>query len=333
MSTSTWATTLANDNRFLLSVMKQRFFLISFSALFSMMIGQGMMAKASIPDYRRSDSVKVMRLFRQASRLDSNTNFMIYFARQLCGLPYVGKTLEKNDNERLVVNLRQLDCTTYMETVAALTLSMRQRKPTFAAFCHNLQQLRYRGGQIAYTNRLHYFTSWIEENSRKNLVTCIDSPNPPFTATQTVRANYMTTHTSLYPMLVKHPDWIPQIATMEKSITGKRLPYIPKSQLANDKLLRQTIHDGDIIVILTSRRGLDTSHIGIAVWHADGLHLLNASSIRHRVVEEPKLFSRYMREHPSHIGIRVVRLNTPKKATSIPIKSKICEGKNKSNPQ
>ena len=69
VSTSTWATTLANDNRFLLSVMKQRFFLISFSALFSMMIGQGMMAKASIPNYRRSDSVKVMRLFRQASRI------------------------------------------------------------------------------------------------------------------------------------------------------------------------------------------------------------------------------------------------------------------------
>lgn len=259
-------------------------------------------------DYWRSDSVKVMRLLKQAAKQDSNTNYALYFARQLRDLPYVGKTLEKNSDERLVVNLRQLDCTTYTETVMALTLCMKQKKPSFDNFCRNLRLLRYKDGVVSYANRLHYFTSWIEENTKKGLVDCIEEPSAAFSATQTVNANYMTTHTRLYPMLVKNPEWISLIRDTEKEISGRKHKYIPKSRLNDSALLRQAIHDGDIIVILTSKQGLDTSHIGIAVWHADGLHLLNASQVRKKVVEEPKTFFQYMREHASHTGIRVVRL-------------------------
>lgn len=262
---------------------------------------------ANSPDYWRSDSVKVTRLLAKAARLGKGSNYMTWFARQLCGLPYVAKTLEKNANERLVVNLRQMDCTTYVETVLALTRCAKQRKRGFADFCHNLRLIRYRGGKVGYPDRLHYFTYWIRDNERMGLVSDVQGPVPPFTAVQTVRANYMTIHTYIYPMLKRHPEWVDEVRRMEDSITGHRYRYIPKNRLANSKLLRQTIHDGDIIVILTSKKGLDTSHIGIAAWHADGLHMLNASSVHHKVVEEPMLLSTYMARHPSQIGIRVVR--------------------------
>ena len=40
------------------------------------------------------------------------------------------------------------------------------------------------------------------------------------------------------------------------------------------------IHDGDLIAIVTTKKGIDYSHLGFAVWGKDGkLHLLNASSI------------------------------------------------------
>ncbi len=262
---------------------------------------------AADTDYWRSDSIKVVRLLTQAGKLDSTTNYMIYFARQLRGLPYVGKTLEKNNEERLVVNLRQMDCTTYVETVLALTMSAKKKNKTFEDYCRNLQQIRYKDGEIHYANRLHYFTYWMNENVKKGIVEHVDTPAELFSATQTVKANYMTTHINLYPMLVNHKEWVPQIQAMEKSITGDKYVYIPHNKLDDSKLLPQTIRDGDIIVILTSKSGLDTSHIGIAVWHADGLHLLNASSIRRKVVEEPKTFKQYMLEHRTHIGIRVVR--------------------------
>lgn len=262
---------------------------------------------ASTPDYWRSDSIKVMRLFKEAARLRTDTNYMLFFARKLAGLPYVGKTLEHNEQERLVVNMRQFDCTTFVETVLALKRCMDQHTPSFANFCDNLRLIRYSGGKISYANRLHYFSKWIHDNENLGIVQDIQGPNPPFAAVQHLQVDYMTKHVNRYPMLVKHPEWIPLIRQMEESLTGRTYRYIPKNRLGDSKLLRQTIHDGDIIVILTSKKGLDTSHIAIAVWHKDGLHMIDASSIYRRVIEEPKLMSRYMAEHPTHTGIRIVR--------------------------
>lgn len=258
--------------------------------------------------YTREDSTAVTTLLAKARRQPAGTDLMIFFARQLTGRPYVAKTLEVNATERLVVNLRQLDCTTYVETVTALTLAASHGRYTFGGFCHYLQQLRYQRGVVSYPGRLHYFTSWIESNTAKGYVREISAPNPPFTAVQRVAVSYMTTHTQYYPMLSGHADWVSQIARTERQLTGRRYPYIPKDKILNSRLMRATVHSGDIIAILTSKRGLDTSHIGIAVWHTDGLHLLNASQIHGRVVEEPLTLRAYMRQHPSQTGIRVVRL-------------------------
>ncbi|MDD7258197.1 MAG: DUF1460 domain-containing protein [Prevotellaceae bacterium] len=267
-------------------------------------------AAAAQPQYAKADSLKVADLLWQARKSPSaHTNYMLYFGRKLQGIPYVAHTLESNNRERLVVNLRQLDCTTFTENVLALTLCMQNKAYTFKSFCDYLQKIRYRGGGTpAYTSRLHYFTTWILDNTQMGICREIQSSNPPFTAVQTVQASFMSTHPDKYRMLKATPQDIPAIRAMEKEIEGKKYRYIPKEQIKNTKLLRQTIHDGDIIVIITRLKGLDTQHIGIAAWHKDGLHLLNASSIHGKVIEEPKTLRQYLYEHKSMPGIRVVRV-------------------------
>ena len=74
--------------------------------------------------------------------------------------------------------------------------------------------------------------------------------------------------------------------------------------------MRQYIHDGDVIAITCKKEGLDIAHLGFAVWRNDGLHLLNASSIHHKVVEEPMTLYQYLYKHPSHTGVRILRLQT-----------------------
>lgn len=263
---------------------------------------------AAQPQYTRSDSLKVVRLLKMGKTFGQDENLMIRFARELKGLPYVGKTLDRNANERLVVNLRQMDCTTYVENVLALAICTRKGLTTFRDFCRQLQLIRYRQGHVSYTDRLHYFSAWIEDNTRLGFVREVQEPNPPFTAVQTLRINYMSHHPHLYPMLVKHPGWVKGIAEMEQELNGLTYSYIPKQEIADDTLFRSTIHDGDIIAIITSRDGLDTSHIGIAVWHADGLHMLNASTVHGRIVEEPMLLKTYMKRHPSQVGIRIIHV-------------------------
>ena len=217
----------------------------------------------------------------------------------------------KNDTtkkENLIINLRELDCTTFTENILALSLCMKSGKRTFLDFSNFLRQIRYKDGRISYPARNHYFTAWIDENTRNGFIKEYTASTTPFTATQTVALHYMSTHHTAYPALVHDTSLIKNIRTTEKQITGRRFRYIPKHNLARHALLKKQIKNGDIIVILTKKPGLDTSHIGIASWHNDGtLHLLNASQIHKKVVDEPMTLFKYMQKHPSQIGIRVVR--------------------------
>lgn len=264
---------------------------------------------AAGPQYTRQDSLKAVQLMKNAASQPSGTNLIIYIAEQLKGIPYVAHTLEPNNNERLIINLRQLDCTTFVEQVSALYLCVKERKTTFADYCKMLQKLRYEGGaEPHYTKRLHYYSSWIEDKKSMDICKEIQSPNPPFTKVQRLSLNWMTTHVNDYRMLKNNPSWVPQIRKMEQKMDGRQYRYIPKEQIKNTRLLRNTIKDGDIIAIITNKKGLDTQHLGFALWHKDGLHLLNASSIHKKVIDEPMTLRTYLYKHPSMPGVRIIRL-------------------------
>lgn len=280
------------------------------TAALTLMIMACLVTKATDIVYTLKDSILVTSLLQKAEKLPSTANPIIFFAQQLTDIPYKAKTLEGNKKERLVINLQELDCTTYVETVTALTLCTANKRYTFQDFCQFLQNIRYKQGHIHYSDRLHYFTSWIISNTEKGYVREINLQKLPFIAKQKLNINFMTTHTQLYPMLVARPEWIKSIEDTEKQLTGKIFPYIPKEKIANNNLFRTTIKDGDIIAITTSKKGLDTSHIGIAIWHKDGIHLLNASQIHGKTVEEPMKLITYMLKHPSQTGIRVIRIST-----------------------
>lgn len=263
---------------------------------------------AGEPQFSKADSLKVCELLNIASRQHSGINYMVFFARALLGVPYVGQTLERNHTEQLIVNLQEMDCTTFVENCTALSLCMLHNRKTFNDFIHFLQAIRYSGGRIDYPTRNHYFTQWILSNIESGIVNEFNSPAPPFRSKQTINVGYMTTHPDLYPMLKGRPDWIEAIRAKEDSINGITFSYIPKSLVTNTKTLRNAVHNGDILAIVTSKAGLDIAHVGIAVWHDDGLHLLNASSIHKKTVEEPMTLRTYLYKHPTQLGIRVVRL-------------------------
>ncbi len=79
-------------------------------------------------------------------------------------------TLECNDKEQLVVNIRELDCTTLVETAAALYITHKNGGRTFGDYCKTLENIRYRNGKAnGYSSRLHYFSEWIDNNCRTGI--------------------------------------------------------------------------------------------------------------------------------------------------------------------
>lgn len=262
--------------------------------------------------------IRVRQLFRMANPRSEATGYVItYFASELRGTPYVAQTLETDGEEHLVVDLDRFDCTTYVETVVALALCMRSFKPDYDDFREMLQRLRYRDGEInGYASRNHYFTEWIDSNTRLGIVEEVKGNAKdrrgayyPFISVQKLNCNYMSQHPDNYPMMKGKPDVQEQIRANEKKISGRSVRYIPKRLLNRTKKSLSCIQNGDILAIVTNKKGLDTSHLGIAFWDDDDrLHMFHASQIKGEVILDEKPLYNYMNEHPSQLGIRVIRV-------------------------
>lgn len=259
--------------------------------------------------YLQKDSIVATELLKSCmNECKAKDNCLMYFARKLKSVPYVARTLEGGERERLVVNLRQLDCTTYVENVIALYLCIKNGKTTFRDFCNYLRNIRYENGIVTYSTRLHYFSYWIEQNTLTGIVREIVPQDSSVTEDSEYDIYYMSSNPEKYPALRKDTSLIDDIAEMEKYFDGKTYRYIPKAKLKNPESLQAYIKDGDIIAIVTNKKGLDISHIGFAAWQKGNLHLLNASSIHKKVVEEPMSLYKYMMRHPSQTGIRIIRV-------------------------
>ncbi|MCF0195013.1 MAG: DUF1460 domain-containing protein [Bacteroidaceae bacterium] len=262
-------------------------------------------------EYTKEDSVKVCALLADGRKMEADKRFM-HYALALVGTPYEGGTLERYEGkERLVVNMRTLDCTTYVDVVMALTLASDEG--TFGAFCRQLRRVRYRDGRTdGYASRNHYFAENAENLQRQGLATIIDEGDD----VQTLAIDYMTTHRNAYRQIATDDIEYARICKAEKALTGKRIRFwtrnaLMRSDNGRDKgQLKKHIKTGDIIGIVTRKKGLDTTHIGIAYWGDDGrLHLLNASRLRGKVVVEPRSLHQYMTTQKSQLGVRIVRWN------------------------
>lgn len=255
--------------------------------------------------YAAEDSVRVEQLLQA----DCGENDVLFFARQFLGTPYVAHTLEVSDPERLVVNLRQLDCTTLVETVNALAITHRKGQKRFSDFCRNLEAYRYRGGRMrGYLSRLHYFDWWINDATERGLVSEV-ADKKHFTGRKRIENSYMSRHYGKYKMLAAHPEWADSLRAMETAGNGAVVSYLPEAKTGLTSRELSCINTGDIVAIVTTKAGLDYSHLGFAVWGRDGrLHLLNASSIHKKVVLEPMTLRQYLSKHSTSVGIRVFRL-------------------------
>jgi len=149
--------------------------------------------------------------------------------------PYVVASLENGLEEKLVINLRGLDCTTFAESCLALARTVKLGKRDFESYISELERLRYRDGiRDQYPSRLHYFSEWVHNNRTKGIID--DTANENGIKSDKL-INYMSTHPSNYPGFKKHPELIPTISQQEKKISATRFMYFPKNKI--QKLIKK----------------------------------------------------------------------------------------------
>lgn len=284
-------------------------------------------------EYQQADSLEVLELLS-----DTELCRNIDYARHFLGRPYVAYTLDgyyrdgaRPEDEHLVVNLREFDCLTLLETCNALAMTRAQLEAAkadesqsngecsldpWALYCRNLESLRYFDGhEDGYLSRIHYLSMSAAEHLSRGTFEEVALPES-ITKPRTTTINYMTQHPQAYYALKNNPDLIAPLAELEQRYSGQKSRFLPQENCGLPRKATKAgaadlsaIEDGDLLYIVTTKAGLDYSHQGFAYWDKDGhLHMLHASSVKKRVIEDPLPLDAYLKGITSNAGVRIFRL-------------------------
>ncbi|MBR5855974.1 MAG: DUF1460 domain-containing protein [Bacteroidales bacterium] len=217
--------------------------------------------------------------------------------------PYVANTLEKGDNEELIINLNETDCILFVESCFALAQSVKSGDTSFVNFCDNIKNFRYRNGIIdGYTSRIHYTSEWILQAEERGLVKEMSKEIADTPLDQ--KFSFMTSKSDRYKQLKNNPSNIARIAEVERDLNNHSYYYIPKSKVP--QYLNQ-LQPGDMIGFCTSIEGLDLTHVGIVIEHNGKKTFIHASMDAMKVVIDHRTIVEYINGIKSNIGIRIIR--------------------------
>lgn len=253
------------------------------------------------------DTIRINELLQKGLKngLSSPGALVSFYAHELLGTPYVAHTLE-GDVELLTINVDELDCTTFVETLYALTRATLNGRYSWRDYAYYLENLRYRGGRMGdYSSRLHYISEWIIDNSaRGNLVDV--TRDMPGKIEMVKDIDFMSTHRSSYPSLADDEIY-QKIKGYEAGFRNHKFPYVKKEWLGQKKYAN-ALKSGDFIGLVTKIKGLDISHLGIIEKVGEKVYLLDASMSGGKVQIEKEELSEYLRRNKNNIGIRVFRI-------------------------
>ncbi|MDR6237859.1 N-acetylmuramoyl-L-alanine amidase-like domain-containing protein [Aureibacter tunicatorum] len=221
----------------------------------------------------------------QGQNLKSDS-LVLTVGKSFIGTPYVSQTLER-PKEILVVNLEELDCTTYLETVLAISNTVKSESSSIKTYESELTKIRYRSGQLAgYSSRLHYFTDWLIDNEKKGTLRIL-SDN--YGEKYDKEINFMSTHADAYEGLKSESD-LEDIRKAENLLNSQEIYFIPKEKLSE---IESNIKSGDILGFTTHITGLDVSHVGFAIVINKQVHVMHAS-LKNGVIISDKTLAEFI---------------------------------------
>lgn len=253
-----------------------------------------------------TDTTRINQLLAKAIKIPDAQERIATIGQEFIGTPYVAGTLE-GDKEYLTINLDEMDCTTFVETVLALAYTAGEGRSSWRDYIYNLEQLRYRNGTMnGYASRLHYVSDWIVDNVHRGMF--VEATNRLPKCDYTVKSiDFMSENREKYPGL-KDSVQFERVKSIEMGYCLHRFPYIKKERLNNKEVLN-ALKNGDIIAITTKIPGLDATHMGIIIKDGEDIKLLHASSTAKKVEISLLPLYDYLRRNKNNAGIRVVRLS------------------------
>ncbi|MBI3364416.1 MAG: DUF1460 domain-containing protein, partial [Ignavibacteriae bacterium] len=173
---------------------------------------------------------------------------IVAVGKQFLGKPYEANTLDRSDSEQLVINLHSFDCVTFVENVLALARNIKSNRLSLDAYTGELRKIRYRGGKIdGYASRLHYFSEWMRDNEKKEILRDITKELGGVLYRKHI--NFMTTHRASYPKL-QNDSAYNLVKQIESDLATHSIFFIPKSKIQTHEFYKEVQHSRREFVIL-----------------------------------------------------------------------------------
>jgi hypothetical protein len=236
---------------------------------------------------------------------------IVEIGKTFLGTDYVGHVLEQPGEERLVINMRALDCVSFYENSLVLARCIKMKKNSFEDYKAQLQFIRYRGGVIdGYPSRLHYTTDYWYDNERKGVLNVVTRRLFGEENIKPIQKpiNFMSTHRDTYKQLAKD-TYYDMIVKQEDAINSRESFFLPKDRV---QALADRIKTGSLLGITTSLPGMDIAHTGVAIRLETGaLHFMHAPNVGHKVQITEAPLHEYLAKNAKQTGIIVAEAIEP----------------------
>ncbi|MCD8185318.1 MAG: DUF1460 domain-containing protein [Rikenellaceae bacterium] len=278
--------------------------------LFFLLAGWKTSAQETYKVHYTPEDVRIFNTFCMENRHLQHLpmhELVVETGKYFLGTPYVNFTLEIKDPEELIVNLRELDCVTFVETTVALARCIKAGNYDFDYYCEILRNLRYRDGKLFdFTSRLHYFSDWIANNQEMGLVK--DRTDSLGGLPYPIKVNMMSTKPNNYRQLKANPALVPILKDIEENIINTRtMAYIPQEKA---DAIAMTAQSGSIVGTTTGWL-MDITHCGFLV-HVNGKpHFMHASSVDKKVVLTDVTLQGYLQSKSTMNGFMAVEVLEP----------------------
>lgn len=205
---------------------------------------------------QKLDRKLTQQILKASSQFPTIGARLKFISAQFIGKPYIIGPLIGSDTETEVFTATYdgFDCVTYLETCLALAWAKKAEEVTDI-----LREIRYRKGNIQWEDRLHYTTDWSKYHIKRGAFT--DITRGADTLTRTKEISFLK-------------------CFAPRTITYR---YFPKRKLNK---VSKRFRDGDLIYFASTRKGLDTFHVGLLVWVDGKLMVRHSAKSKGGVVEQ-----------------------------------------------
>lgn len=191
--------------------------------------------------------------------------------------------------------------------VALAKASLASGRPGWRDFVAELQSVACRRGEdLGFPSIMYHTSDWIGDNVfRGNLRELTENFSGVVARTKSL--DEMTRYRSRFAALADSAAF-ETVRMTEMGYRSHRVPAL-KRETIGKKEVEQSLRDGDILILVPNRDGIDFYDIGVVVMRADGPHLVHLSPFTRRVEEESDVLSRYFKFAAKHFqGYRIVRI-------------------------